>query len=158
MYVFVCLYTIYITRVYVVVWMKVVSYCYTLAGYQNPPLPVVAQSWITAVIRRKHSSDKRLFVCVLAYTEADANEDVCQLYSWADVCALIWLTVVTWFIKMLHFVENMIKSNLNECQSRGAQCLSGTKLTSPQCNILHTWFENEWIGWLTAGTVIRQNK
>lgn len=66
---------------YVVVWMKVVSYCYTLAGYQNPPLPVVPQSWITAVIRRKHSSDKRLFVCVLAYTEAGANEDVCQLYS-----------------------------------------------------------------------------
>lgn len=29
------------------------------------------------------------YACIfmLAYTEADANEDVCQLYNWADVWA-----------------------------------------------------------------------
>ena len=103
--------------------MEGVPYCFTLAGCQNPPLPVVDQGWLSAAVERQtldRLSHRRcvcvcvcvcVFVCVcacvracvrvcillenaciftLAHTEADANEDVGQLYSRADVCALIW--------------------------------------------------------------------
>lgn len=100
-----CVY-VYTVNVCVGVWMETVPYCFTLAGCQNPPLPVVDQGWLSAAVERKHLtsslSEDCVCVCVypleyacifmLAYTEADANEDVRQLYNRADVCALIWLS------------------------------------------------------------------
>lgn len=105
----VCLCSVYTVCLCGVVWMKVIPYCFTLAGCQNTPLPVVDQGWLTAAMKRKHltsSLTEDVCVCVyplehpcifmLAYTEADVNEDVRQLYNWADVCALIWFSAAHW--------------------------------------------------------------
>lgn len=79
----------------VVVWMKVVRYCFTLAGCQNPPLPVVDPGRLNErkPLTSSLTEDVCVYACifVLAYTQADANEDVRRLYNRADVCILIRL-------------------------------------------------------------------
>lgn len=69
---------------------KQFPYCFTLAGCQNPPLPVVEKVGLGAAAERKRlTSSLTEDVCVYSLECAcifitclhDANEDVRQLYN-----------------------------------------------------------------------------
>lgn len=126
--------------------MKVVPYCFTLAGCQNPPLPVVDQSRLNTAVERKHLTSSLTedgSVCLLD----PMHELLCYLIPRMMLMkisdnltteqmsvlshASLQHTVVLGFIKMLYFVVNPIKSGLNECQTRVEDCLSGTRLKHP---------------------------
>lgn len=137
-----------------VVWMKVVPYCFTLAGCQNPPLPVVDQGRLSAAVERKPLTSSLTedgcvypldsmheFLCsltprmMLMKISANFTNEQMSVLSYGS----LQHTVVLWFIKILYFVVNLIKSSLNECQTREEGCLGPDSNTRQHMFVSWLW-------------------